>query len=48
MTGMVTDLDEASTQAVTGLRKAGYSWAVIAGRLGVTRQAARQRWGHRP
>jgi hypothetical protein len=48
MTGMATDLDGAITQAVTGLRKAGYSWAVIAGRLGVTRQAAQQRWGHRP
>ena len=48
MTGMATDLDEAITQAVTGLRKAGYSWVVIAGRLGVTRQAAQQRWGHRP
>ena len=48
MTGMATDLDEAITQAVTGLRKAGYSWAVIAGWLGMTRQAAQQRWGHRP
>ena len=32
------------TTAVTGLRKAGYSWAEIAARLGVTRQAAHQRW----
>ncbi len=47
MTGLATELDEAITQAVTGLRNAGYSWAEIAARLGVTRQAAQQRWGHR-
>jgi hypothetical protein len=45
MTGLVTELDEAITQAVIGLRDAGYSWAEIAARLGVTRQAAQQRWG---
>ena len=45
MTRLATDLDEAISQAVTGLRGAGYSWAEIAGRLGVTRQAAQQRWG---
>ena len=45
MTGLATELDEAITQAVTGLRGAGYSWAEIATRLGVTRQAAQQRWG---
>ena len=45
MTGLIAELDEAITQAVTGLRKAGYSWAEIAARLGVTRQAAQQRWG---
>jgi len=44
MTGLATELDEAITQAVTGLRNAGYSWAEIAARLGVTRQAAQQRW----
>ena len=43
MTGMATELDEAISQAVIGLRKAGYSWAQIAVRLGVTRQAAQQR-----
>ena len=47
MTGLATDLDEAISQAVTGLRQAGYSWAQIAARLGVTRQAAQQRWSHR-
>ena len=45
MTGLATDLDAAISKAVLGLRKAGYSWAEIAGRLGVTRQAAQQRWG---
>ena len=47
MTGLTAELDEAITQAVTGLRKAGYSWAEIAARLNVTRQAVQQRWGHR-
>jgi hypothetical protein len=45
MTGMATDLDEAISQAVTGLREAGHSWTEIAARLRVTRQAAQQRWG---
>jgi len=45
MTGLAAELDEAVTQAVTGLRNIGYSWAEIAVRLGVTRQAAQQRWG---
>jgi ribosomal protein S20 len=47
MTAMATELDEAISQAVIGLRRAGYSWAEIAIRLGVTRQAAQQRWGRR-
>ena len=38
------DLDAAVTRA----RSAGYSWARIAGRLGVTRQAAAQRYRHQP
>ncbi len=38
MTGMATELDEAISQAVIGLRTAGYSWAEIAVRLGVTRR----------
>ena len=45
MTGLATELDEAISQAVIGLRGTGYSWAEIAARLGVTRQAAQQRWG---
>jgi hypothetical protein len=43
-----TDLDAALITAVTGLRGFGYSWEQIASRLGVTRQAAQQRWGGRP
>ncbi len=38
-------LDEAIAQAVQGLRGHGYSWSEIADRLGITRQAAHQRWG---
>jgi len=46
MTGLADELDEAIGRAVIGLRQAGYSWAEIAARLGVSRQAAQQRWGH--
>jgi hypothetical protein len=45
MISVAAELDEAISQAVTGLRAAGFSWAGIAARLGVTRQAAQQRWG---
>ena len=45
MTRLAAELDDAISQAVTGLRAAGYTWADIAARLGVTRQAAQQRWG---
>ena len=41
-------LDEAITDAVTGLRAHGYSWTDIADRLGISRQAAHQRWGGTP
>jgi hypothetical protein len=46
MLGLSADLDDAITQAVTGLRTFGYSWADIGSRLGITRQAAQQRWGN--
>jgi hypothetical protein len=46
MTGLAAELDAAIGQAVTGLRATGYSWAEIGSRLGITRQAAQQRWGH--
>ena len=45
MTGLADDIDTAIASAVTGLREFGYSWAEIGSRLGVTRQAAQQRWG---
>ena len=38
-------IDQAIGDAVVGLRTFGYSWSEIAARLGVTRQAAQQRWG---
>jgi hypothetical protein len=45
MTDLADEIDSAITQAVTGLRESGYSWAEIGSRLGITRQAAQQRWG---
>ena len=45
LTSLARDIDTATSQAVTGLRTFGYSWADIGTRLGVTRQAAQQRWG---
>jgi hypothetical protein len=39
------ELNAATQTAVNGLRAFGYSWAEVAARLGVTRQAAQQRWG---
>ena len=48
MTDLADEIDAAISQAVTGLRAFGYSWAEIGSRLGVTRQAAQQRWGGQP
>ena len=45
MTDLADEIDSAISQAVTGLRAFGYSWAEIGSRLGITRQAAQQRWG---
>ena len=45
MNRLAVDLEEATRQAITGLRGFGYSWADIAMRLGITRQGAQQRWG---
>jgi hypothetical protein len=42
---LAEEVDHATTVAVAGLRRVGYSWAEIANRLGITRQAAQQRWG---
>jgi len=48
MTTLAADIEAAIRVAVIGLRNFGYSWADIAARLGVTRQAAQQRWGGEP
>ena len=45
MLGLSAEIDTAISQAVTGLREFGYSWAEIGARLGISRQAAQQRWG---
>jgi len=45
LVSLAGELDRAIDSAVRGLRDAGYSWGEIASRLGVTRQAAQQRWG---
>lgn len=47
MASATAELETAMRRAVAGLRAKGYSWAEIAARLGVTRQAAQQRWGNR-
>jgi hypothetical protein len=47
MTSLAAELDAAIAEAVRGLRSYGYSWAEISSRLGITRQAAQQRWGKR-
>ncbi|MET8121394.1 hypothetical protein [Micromonospora sp. NPDC005291] len=41
-------IDDAIGEAVIGLRAFGYSWAEIGQRLGISRQAAQQRWGDKP
>ena len=53
--GWVADADAATRQAqrtlaaaVTRARSQGHSWTQIASQLGVTRQAAHQRFGHDP
>lgn len=48
LAALSAELDAAITDAVTGLRAAGYRWGEIASRLGVTRQAAHQRWATSP
>jgi hypothetical protein len=44
LTGLERELHNAIHTAVEGLRTQGYSWADIALRLGITRQATHQRW----
>lgn len=38
------EVDAAVDTAVIGLRESGFSWTEIGAALGITRQAARQRW----
>jgi hypothetical protein len=45
LVALAEDIDRTVGEAVRGLRGFGYSWAEIASRLGITRQAAQQRWG---
>jgi predicted transcriptional regulator len=44
MANLADDINAALGEAVKGLRAHGYSWAEISSRLGITRQAAQQRW----
>ena len=48
MATLADHLEDATRQAITGLRQFGYSWADIALRLGITRQGAQQRWADTP
>jgi hypothetical protein len=48
LASLADQVDTAIRGAIIGLRATGYSWADIAARLGVTRQAAQQRWGGDP
>ena len=45
LVALAEEVDRATATAVAGLRRAGFSWTEIANRLGITRQAAQQRWG---
>ncbi|MEU7615579.1 hypothetical protein AB0B27_05670 [Micromonospora rifamycinica] len=47
LVALSADLDRAIGDAVVGLRAFGYSWAEIGSRLGISRQAAQQRWADR-
>lgn len=46
LVGLQREMHQAIHTAIAGLRDQGYSWADIALRLGITRQAAHQRWAH--
>jgi hypothetical protein len=47
MAELIATIDARIRDAVTALRERGYSWAEIGSQLGVTCQAAQQRWGNR-
>jgi hypothetical protein len=46
MTEVAAEFGTLIEQAAQGLHACGYSWAEIGSRLGITRQAAQQHWGH--
>ena len=49
MTDLAADIDDRHRRRPSpACASFGYSWADIAARLGVTRQAAQQRWGAPP
>jgi hypothetical protein len=43
--GLADEIEAARAEAVKGLRAYGCSWAETGSRLGITGQAAQQRWG---
>ena len=45
MSALADEIGAAIQDAITDLRGHDYSWADIAHRLNITRQAAQQRWG---
>lgn len=45
LAGLQAKVDEALQTAVDGMRDRGMSWAYVAMGLGITRQAAQQRFG---
>ncbi|BCJ74504.1 hypothetical protein CS0771_40480 [Catellatospora sp. IY07-71] len=47
LVALSTAVDQAITDAVTGLKDFGYSWTEIANRIGISKQAAQQRWGQK-
>ena len=47
MVAIGRELDGLIAEAVDGLRAKGYSWSDIGQRLGVTKQAAHERWSRR-
>lgn len=47
LVALAAEVDQAIGVAARSLHSCGYSWTDLAGVLGVTRQAARQRFGRR-
>ncbi|WBB65755.1 hypothetical protein [Micromonospora sp. WMMD812] len=45
LVALSSSIDDAIGDAVMGLRAFGYSWSEIGQRLGISKQAAQQRWG---